>query len=161
MKMPKRNKLNIVSFLQRSINWIICKRYPFLKIDTPVYPWIKGYTSIWIDEMEPGWRTAFGWKLCEELRAYLKKNNITNYHVTQVKEKYGTLCWYDNWFEIQGNYKLHEDVLRKYITLSSNTCVICGKPATHKSVGYILPYCSECHKEGDVCHYDVRYKKKK
>lgn len=143
------------------INFFICLRYPFLKIDTTVYPWLKGYRKIWLDELEPGWRKRFGLALCEELRKFLKENNVKGYHVNQVKEKWGVLEWYDNWYELYNNYDIRKKILQKYSRLSSNTCVICGGNADHKSIRYVLPYCSKCHDVGDVCHYNVEYKGKK
>ncbi len=35
-------------------------------------------------------------------------------------------------------------VIQKYEELSWNTCVKCGKPATHTSTGWICPYCEDC-----------------
>ena len=34
--------------------------------------------------------------------------------------------------------------IQKYENLSWETCVKCGKPATHLSIGWICPYCEDC-----------------
>jgi hypothetical protein len=114
-----------------------------------------------LDHIEYGWRKCFGWRLVRELDKYLKDHNITDYHIDQVKEKWGRLEWYDNYFDEHGTYDLYNDVIKKYSVLSEQICVICGKHATHKSTGWILPYCDDCHDKGDECHYSVNYKGKK
>ena len=120
-------------------NKFIFKRYPWLQINSGVYPWSDGtYEMTWLDEMPEGWKKRFGWQLVKEIDQCLKANHITDYHIEQVKEKWGMLCWYDN-----GTREIHE-ITNKYEMLSYNTCVICGKESTHISQGWISPYCSEC-----------------
>ena len=59
--------------------------------------------------------------------------------ITDIKEKYGTLRWYDN-----GNTGSGYDIISKYARLSEDTCIKCGKPATHMTEGWIMPLCDEC-----------------
>ena len=42
------------------------------------------------------------------------------------------------------------DILNKYISISSKTCVQCGNLADHFSKGYVLPYCSNCHSNEEL-----------
>ena len=94
--------------------------------------------------MPPGWKTAFGERLCDEITEILKEYNyLDKYRVVQVKEKFGQLRWYDNGSP-DGAYEKINDVLAKYEHLSERTCVMCGKPATKISTGWISPYCDEC-----------------
>lgn len=100
---------------------------------------IPSYTEL--DAMDKGWRDAFGLQMCKEIRAALLKHGwkcLFKYRITQIKEKYGTLRWYDlnNTQEIQ-------DIINKYEDISYRTCVVCGKPATKISTGWICPYCDE------------------
>ena len=54
-------------------------------------------TSNELDAMDNGWLKAFGIQLCKELRAELIKSKfLFNYRISQIKEKYGGLRWYDN-----------------------------------------------------------------
>ena len=123
-------------------NKLICVRYPWLFINSGVYPWLDNqYTEIWIDCMPEGWRKRFGWKMVRDIDKYLRKHKIKDYHIDQVKEKWGELCWYDN-----GDIDL-SNVIDKYVELSTRTCVVCGKEATHMSLGYICPYCEDCMKD--------------
>lgn len=119
----------------------ILKKYPFLapvnwftlnQLSAKQHKYEMGTV---LDDMPDGWRRAFGMQLAEDIKQELKQKNINNYVVQQVKEKYGGLRWYDN-------YNL--DCLKKYEKLSERTCVVCGKPATRISTGWICPYCDKC-----------------
>jgi hypothetical protein len=57
----------------------------------------------------------------------------------QIKEKFGELRWYDE-FSTQDV----QDIIDKYEDISRRTCLICGKPATKMSTGWISPYCDDC-----------------
>ena len=133
----------------------LCKRYPFLiprNRWTDKVGWKKQknkHISWWysapysyteLDTMPEGWRAAFGEQLCEELREELiKANYLDKYRITQIKDKYGGLRWYDN-----GNTKKGYEIIHKYEELSYKICIDCGRPATKMSVGWINPYCDEC-----------------
>lgn len=55
------------------------------------------YEYTWLDDMPDGWRIAFGDQMVEEIHQELVKYNFVNdYKITQVKEKWGGLRWYDN-----------------------------------------------------------------
>lgn len=150
----------------------LCDRYPFLipsnrwsgkKIteaqdggywpgspdEIPEYDY--DYTEL--DSMPDGWRVAFGEQMCEEIRDALLNGGgeeaLNEYRILQIKEKYGSLRWYD----LNGN----EDTLRivdKYERRSETTCITCGEPATQVSLGWISPFCDDCanrlHEEGNV-----------
>lgn len=122
----------------------ICKRYPFLiirnwKTDEPIeYP----YT--YLDDMPHGWKRAFGIQMCEEIRKVLIKGNyLYDYRVAQIKEKFGTLRWYDEGAP-DSIYKEIQDIIYKYEEISAHTCITCGKPATKISTGWISPFCDKC-----------------
>lgn len=103
---------------------------------------IPTYTEL--DAMDIGWRKAFGIKMCKDIKSALLKDSDTNsllfsYRITQIKEKFGTLNWYD-----ANTTKGVQEVICKYEEISSRTCISCGKPATKLSTGYICPYCDDC-----------------
>jgi len=107
---------------------------------------IPTYTEL--DDMEPGWRKAFGIQMCEEIKQALKKHNyLYKYRITQIKEKFGTLRWYD-----EGAPKEVHDIIDKYENLSWDTCICCGKPATKITAGWISPYCDDCYPERYVVY---------
>ena len=104
----------------------------------PVFHCIPTYTEL--DAMAPGWRKAFGKQLCDELKTQLKKDHyLYKYRITQIKEKWGYLHWYDN-----GHSQAVYDIISKYEDISWNTCIHCGKPATKITSGWIYPYCDGC-----------------
>jgi hypothetical protein len=93
--------------------------------------------------MPRGWNKAFGLQMAKEIKQWLKEHNVTDYEVTDVKEKGGRLHWYDN-----GPSQLYGDVVVKYEIQSTNTCVRCGSSiVTHVSKGYMLPFCEDCMKK--------------
>ena len=141
----------------------LCKQYPFLipwnrwsgKLITDCAAGEKGY---WpgcpdelpeydyeyteLDNMPDGWRIAFGIQMCEELReALIEDDDLDRYRVVEVKEKYGELRWYDN--GIKAGSRVH-DIVRKYENMSARTCIVCGKPATRVTLGWISPFCDDC-----------------
>ena len=101
---------------------------------------IPSYTEL--DAMDTGWRKTFGIQMCKEIRTALLKKGwkyLFNYRILQIKEKYGTLRWYD-----ANSTKEIFEIIEKYENLSYHTCINCGKPATKISTGWICPYCDNC-----------------
>lgn len=141
----------------------LCQMYPFL------IPWnrLSGYTIIecakgkkgyWpgdpekipsynyeyteLDNMPTGWRKAFGLQMCQEIKdALVEDNDLDRYRVVQCKEKYGSLRWYNNGTKVGSMVR---DIERKYEGISAHTCIICGKPATKITLGWISPFCDDC-----------------
>lgn len=100
------------------------------------------YDTTILDDMPIGWKKAFGKLLCEDLKnALIKTNCLENYDILQVKEKYGSLRWYDN----AQNDEIR-DVIEKYEYISHFVCVECGKinvPTINE--GWIMPLCEGCY----------------
>ena len=138
----------------------LCERYPFLipwnrwsgkritdakdggywpgNNDIPEYDY--EYTEL--DDMPDGWQIAFGEQMCEEIRdALIEDGDLDRYRVSQIKEKYGSLRWYDNGVRVGS--RVH-DIVRKYEFMSAGTCIVCGKPATRITLGWISPFCDDC-----------------
>ena len=143
-------------------NRALCERYPFL---IPRNAWsgrrITDGAGFWpgspdsepeydyeyteLDAMPDGWRIAFGEQLCEELRDNLVNcGRLDDFYFTQIKEKYGMLRMYHNGLDRDG-----DRILNKYEALSKKTCILCGKPATRITLGWISPYCDECLPGGE------------
>ena len=121
----------------------LCGKYPFLtprNVFTDKIPEDYDYSWTRLDDLEPGWKIAFGEQLCEELKeALAKADYVDKFRFTQIKEKWGSLCLY--------NFGCNQeawDVILKYENLSKYTCGHCGKPATKVTTGWIYPYCDEC-----------------
>lgn len=119
----------------------LIEKYPFLlprNRFTGEIPEDYDYSWTELDAMSDGWRKAFGIDMCEEIRIALG-DYVEKYRITQIKEKYGELRWYDF-----GAPEGVEEIINKYTKLSRKTCIICGKPATRVSIGWIMPFCDEC-----------------
>lgn len=118
----------------------LIERYPFLRPRNCFTDEIiedADYTEL--DDMPEGWRKAFGERMCEEIREELIKHNyLDEYRIIQIKEKYGMLCWYDAGSPADSNVY---DIISKYEDVSRKICILCGKPATKISRGWICPYC--------------------
>ena len=123
----------------------LTKKYPFLRIRDAWTGKLKydcTYTEL--DFMPDGWREAFGLQMCEEIAQVLKKADyLYKYRIVDIKEKYGSLRWYDAGAPDE-IYDELEKVIEKYERISSRTCIRCGRPATLISRGWICPYCEGC-----------------
>lgn len=120
----------------------LCERYPFLLPRDWEDKVPKGYDYSYtkLDEMPVGWRIAFGEQMCADIMEILEKENtVEEYRVLQIKEKFGELRWYSNYY----NEEL-ENIIRKYTELSRETCIRCGKPAEFMNAGWMSAFCGDC-----------------
>lgn len=121
----------------------LIQKYPFLLPRnrwTGKVPEDYDYSYTELDDMDTGWRIAFGEQLCKEIAEELKKYDyLDKYRIVQLKEKFGGMRLYDN--GAPGNV---EDIIDEYATLSEHTCVGYGAPATKISRGWICPWCDDC-----------------
>lgn len=122
---------NIVKWIDKEILDRIC--------------FIPTYTEL--DAMPNGWRKAFGLQMCEDIKQALLEAGgrklLKSYRITQIKEKFGRLCWYDDY----APEKVFKEIIPKYEALSYETCINCGEPAEYVSKGWISPYCKNCVKD--------------
>ena len=135
-------KMWLVQLVKFPYYYVLFKIYPFLNplqnLKTKGFH-LCFYTYSLLDCMPRGWNKTFGLQMAKEIKQWLKEHNITDYEVTDVKEKWGRLHWYDN-----GPSQLYSDVVVKYEIMSSDLCVRCGKKASHVSRGYMLLFCEDC-----------------
>ena len=90
--------------------------------------------------MPHGWAVAFGYEMLCELREELLTHGfLYDYRITDIKEKYGTLRWYDAGITEKGF-----EIVRKYCSMSAHVCQECGKSATHMTRGWISYFCKKC-----------------
>lgn len=109
-------------------------------------------TYIEWDAVEPGWNKAFGEQYLNDLKKQLKKDKMLySWRIMDIKEKWGYLNLYCNY----GSEELY-NIISKYESLSWDTCIKCGKPATHTSKGWISPYCEDCVNKDDKYNYIER-----
>ena len=122
----------------QKVNYNICMEYPFL------IPEDENYDYDYLDlEIPDGWRKLF-FQMCGDIKSLLEKEDlIDKFRFVQVKEKFGEMVCYTNEY----SNKEIEDIIAKYQYISSRICSHCGKPAIYTTIGYILPFCSDCWKE--------------
>lgn len=122
------------------VNFVLIRKYPFIAIKD--HRGKINYRFSWYYTIPDGWRKSFGIDMLNDVSYWLKNNKIQyEYEIYDIKEKYGVLCVYDN--SPHGLF----DVIQKYVNDSYRTCIFCGDKATHRSVGWIAPYCDECMNE--------------
>lgn len=138
--MNKRQKKKQIKIRNKEL----IKEYPFL---LPRNVWtgeiLKDYDYSFteLDCMPEGWKKAFGKLLCEDIKKELiKANFLDKYRICEIKEKYGTLRWYDF-----GAPEEVTKILYKYEHISEYTCATCGKVNVPiYNSGWILPQCTKC-----------------
>lgn len=120
----------------------LSKRYPWT-IANPDSEWVYGNceTESWLGEFPPGWWKAFGEQMIAEIDEVLKKYNIENFEINQIKQKFATLRFYYTLTDIREANKELNAIISKYEHISAKTCIYCGRPAHFMSCGYILPFC--------------------
>ena len=65
--------------------------------------------------------------------------------VAQIKEKFGTLCFY-----AEGTTRAMDDRIDQATTESSKTCENCGAPGERRSGGWILTLCDACNAQRET-----------
>lgn len=125
-------------------NKALIAKYPFL-LPRNVFTGevIEGYDytyTVW-DDIDDGWRIAFGDLLLEELGEDAKKYGYEDtLRFDQIKEKYGQLRMYVSGY---GGNAL--EIIDKYSILSENICVQCGQPDVYMTTcGWYYPCCKKC-----------------
>lgn len=125
---------------------ILCLRFPFLNYYGDSF---KREHSYW-DDIEDGWRKAFGLQMCRELRAAAKRGGILKtFRFSTVKQKYGYLDIHS-----YGGNEETFDILTKYEYISFRTCIHCGRRAKYVTSGWLLPYCEDCLPENSLAPHE-------
>jgi len=123
-------------FIEIPKNKKLIKRYPFLQIAQ------NYYNRTFLDDMPIAWKKKFGIQMCEDIRKELIKfDYLKEYSLMQVKEKYGTLRWYD--MGVPKDSKIN-DIVSYYEDVSAATCQYCGKPSKYCTDGWIMYVCEDC-----------------
>jgi len=81
------------------------------------------------------------WRLCEDLEKLVGPG----YKLFQIKEKFGTLRWYDSDDIVSdaANAAAHQRI-REAEQESARTCERCGKPGTLRQGGWWRTLCNTC-----------------
>lgn len=103
------------------------------------------YTYTELDDMPDGWRKVFGIEMCERIKKCLIKADYLNkYRIGQIKEKYGTLRWYDMGGVPTSISEEYYNIINYYEDKSMLVCLDCGKPTKYVTTGWIEYVCDDC-----------------
>jgi hypothetical protein len=111
-----------------------------------------------INSIPDGWMKSFMPQLKDELFVALGAyaDEIMFY---QTKEKFGQLTMYWNfpdkdyytdkdYEDIEELVPTIQNIIKKYVEISKNTCVMCGEAATYTTTwDWIAPFCDDCEVE--------------
>lgn len=95
--------------------------------------------------MEYGFECGDGWlsileNLFEKISVIVKRDNLIDFRVVQVKEKFGDLRVYTN----NSNQEI-KDLIRDAEKLCSISCSECGELSSHTTKGgWISNFCEKC-----------------
>lgn len=125
----------------------IIEEFPFLRDmywDRYSQKYKYDYDSTILDEVPNGWADLM---LCmaEDIKPLLEESGQLNkFFSLETKEKFGGLRLYHN-----GECpKEVEEIIFDYSVLSSNVCVMCGKPdSLFLDFGWIGPICVDCYSD--------------
>lgn len=125
----------------------LVKEFPFLlpknRYNNHV-PHDYDYTYTELDAMPDEWRKVFGIEMCERIKKCLIKADYLNkYRISQIKEKYGTLCWYDMGVPVSISEEYY-NIINYYEDKSMLVCLDCGKPTKYVTNGWIEYICDDC-----------------
>lgn len=137
----------------------LIKKYPFVEDKDPNSDIAAGET--WVDCLPTGWRSAF-LELCEKIKIILTTNLISLDALSfgQVKEKFGRARVYWDITEEDISESIYETInvlVDAFEHDSGCMCSVCGGIATHRSTGWVLPYCYSCATEQNAAA-NIRHK---
>lgn len=102
-------------------NKALIRKYPFLlprNRFTDEIPKNYDYSYTELDDLPRGWRIAFGEDICKMIKKELVKYDaLDSYKITQIKEKFGSLRWYDTGTPIGKLSKTFREVTTKFSEL--------------------------------------------
>ena len=127
-RLPRKNKNIQGKHISYEISWL---QLPEIEIDMSKVKNIKNFTEEWV-----------------QYNGKVYCVNVQNHIIYVRRNGKGYWCgnslhWYDG-----GSSKEVQDIISKYEKLSRNTCIVCGKPATKISGGWISPFCDEHFPKG-------------
>jgi len=134
--------------MTEALDSYLVEKYP--KIFKNRYSDMKNTAMCWGFEHNDGWFWLID-QLCNSIQKYIDNNNtyrgddkkIPQVVATQVKEKYGSLCFY-----YSGGDSEIDGMVRFAETMSSNICERCGTTEdVGSTTGWIYVICKDCYEK--------------
>ena len=104
--------------MRKELDDLLCERYPliFANRHSGCMQWGFSCKDGWFDLIDT---------LCERLQFWADRNKAPQVVATQVKEKFGYLCFY-----VCGGNDEQKGMIRMAEGMSGRLCECCGKPGT-------------------------------
>lgn len=130
--------MGMENIMNKSNTEKLFNRFNFFKPERPITEALMAFGF----EHEDGWFDII-WNLCEDLEVLIKEENIQDFEVVQVKEKFGSLRFYTD-----GGTNSIYNRINKAEGDSSATCEKCGKQPAKSTTerSWIKTLCEECSK---------------
>lgn len=129
--------------------------------DNSVEPW-RDIGDDWREDMPSGWLPLLD-KFEEFLQNMKKENPKFIFEIGQLKEKFGAIRLYYSTSNLtQSQAERLSNAVDQMEKESEFTCNVCGTKATHRSRGWVLPYCRQCAAKAQGCkesHVDTLFTK--
>ena len=106
----------------------------------------------WRNCINPGWHAQF-LKAMDCINELLAEDGLwpNVFNIDQLKEKFGAVRMYwhldDDCANEVARARIEsqiEAIVEDLESTTSEMCSQCGNPATHRSTGWVLPYCRQC-----------------
>lgn len=139
-KICKSNRLRSKRLAKKYGDWILAHNAWNGKVDKRD-KWLSNEYDAF---RHSGWSDI--WHMCiDEINEEVHKNKYVerNFYFTQIKEKYGEIRAYTNFFT-----KEIDRIIENYSYISGNVCQRCGKPDSSISKGYWVECCcKDCYEK--------------
>jgi len=126
--------------MNEKLDKLLVEKYPLIFKDR--HAPMLNTAMCWGFECEDGWYWLID-TLCNSIQSYINNNphlNIQQVIATQVKEKYGGLCFY-----FAGGNEYIDGMVHYAEKLSYDMCEICGSTEeVTQTEGWIKTRCSKC-----------------
>lgn len=172
MKFSRKIKsiLNYFTAFKYPKNWLLCHKYPFLKVRNVWDGCFCGYSFTEADVIRgagEGWWNAFGDQLLKDFKDALITDRVLyiiktkgNYREPKLfkyirgRHFYKKACQGVLFYDVKEKWGYlvlsatcggkAQEVLRKYENISADYCQYCGKPSEYETPGWITFVCSNC-----------------
>lgn len=127
--------------MNKELDEKLCAKYPKIFVDR--HGDMRTTAMCWGFDCNDGWYNLIN-GLCNSIQSYLDNNphlKVTQVIATQVKEKFGRLCFY-----YMGGDKTIHGMVRLAEHLSYFTCEECGSmDKVTQTSGWVYTRCEPCH----------------
>lgn len=122
----------------------LCEKYPLIFADRSKS--MQESCMFWGLDVGNGWYNLLD-QLCSFLQFHTDKNDYPQVIATQVKEKFGTLSFYNRMEKKEGSersYEMLDGAISFAELISGSICENCGNPGKISGKGWLKTRCETC-----------------